>query len=217
MTDVLAAVLFDMDGLLVDTEPLWLETETEVMERLGAPWTPQDQEALLGGSMARTVSYLLAKATRPAPPRTVERWMIAGMLERVRDGQVVVRPGVRELLAAVRAADVPYGLVTSSQRVFAEAVLDSTGMTFPVTVCAEDVTATKPDPEPYLLAVKLLDADPARCVVLEDSPNGVASATAAGCRVLAVPSLVPIPSAPGRLVVPSLREVTLGTLRGLVV
>jgi HAD superfamily hydrolase (TIGR01509 family) len=129
----------------------------------------------------------------------------------------VVRPGVRELLAAVRAADVPYGLVTSSQRVFAEAVLDSTGMTFPVTVCAEDVTATKPDPEPYLLAVKLLDADPARCVVLEDSPNGVASATAAGCRVLAVPSLVPIPSAPGRLVVPSLREVTLGTLRGLVV
>jgi HAD superfamily hydrolase (TIGR01509 family) len=216
VTDVLAAVLFDMDGLLVDTEPLWLETETEVMERLGAPWMPQDQQALLGGSMARTVSYLLAKATRPAPPRTVEHWMIAGMLERVRDGRVVVRPGARELLAAVRAAGVPHGLVTSSQRVFAEAVLDSTGMTFPVTVCAEDVTATKPDPEPYLLAVKLLDADPARCVVLEDSPNGVASAATAGCRVLAVPSLVAIPPAPGRLVVPSLREVTLDTLRGLV-
>jgi beta-phosphoglucomutase-like phosphatase (HAD superfamily) len=116
----------------------------------------------------------------------------------------------------VMTAGVPRGLVTSSQRVFAEAVLDSTGMTFPVTVCAEDVTATKPDPEPYLLAVKLLDADPARSVVLEDSPNGVASAAAAGCRVLAVPSLVAIPPAPGRLVVPSLREVTLDTLRGLV-
>jgi HAD superfamily hydrolase (TIGR01509 family) len=215
VTDVLAAVLFDMDGLLVDTEPLWLETETEVMARLGAPWTPQDQEALLGGSMARTVSYLLAKATRPAPPLTVERWMIAGMLERVRDGRVVVRPGARELFTAAAAAGVPHGLVTSSQRVFAEAVLASTGMTFPVTVCAEDVTATKPDPEPYLLAVKLLDADPARCVVLEDSPNGVASATAAGCRVLAVPSMVPIPPAPGRLVVRSLTEVTLGTLREL--
>jgi HAD superfamily hydrolase (TIGR01509 family) len=215
VTDVLAAVLFDMDGLLVDTEPLWLETETEVMERLGAPWTPQDQVALLGGSMARTVGYLLAKATRPAPPRTVERWMMAGMLERVRDGRVEVRPGARELVEAAAAAGLPYGLVTSSQRAFAEAVLAVTGIAFPVTVCAEDVTATKPDPEPYLLAVKLLDADPARCVVLEDSPNGVASATAAGCRVVAVPSMVPIPPAPGRLVVRSLREVTLATLRQL--
>jgi len=215
VTGGLAAVLFDMDGLLVDTEPLWLETETDVMARLGAPWSPQDQEALLGGSMQRTVSYLLAKATRPAPPRTVERWMMEGMLDRVRDGRVVVRPGVRELLAAVAAAGLPYGLVTSSQRAFAEAVLASTGMTLPVTVCAEDVAVTKPDPEPYLLAAKLLDADPARCVALEDSPNGVASATAAGCRVVAVPSLVPIPPAPGRIVVKSLTGVTLAVLRAL--
>jgi beta-phosphoglucomutase-like phosphatase (HAD superfamily) len=71
--DGLAAVLFDMDGLLVDTEPLWLETETAVMARLGAPWTPQDQQALLGGSMQRTVSYLLSKATRPVLPDTVAR------------------------------------------------------------------------------------------------------------------------------------------------
>lgn len=215
MTDGLAAVMFDMDGLLVDTEPLWLETETDVMARLGAPWTPQDQEALLGGSMQRTVGYLLAKAARPSSPETVERWMMEGMLARVRDGRVVVRPGARELLAAVAEAGLPYGLVTSSQRSFAEAVLTSTGMRFPVTVCAEDVSMTKPDPEPYLLAVKLFDAEPAGCVVLEDSPNGVASASAAGCRVVAVPSLVPIPPAPGRLVVESLRDVTLETLRGL--
>ena len=215
MTDVLAAVLFDMDGLLVDTEPLWLETETEVMARLGARWTPQDQYALLGGSMARTVSYLLSKVARPAPPRTVERWLSEGMLERVRDGRVVVQPGARELLAAVAGAGLPHALVTSSQRSFADAVLASTGLAFPVTVCAEDVAVTKPDPEPYLLGAKLLDADPARCVVLEDSPNGVASATAAGCRVVAVPSLVEIPAAPGRLVLPSLRDVTLATLRDL--
>jgi HAD superfamily hydrolase (TIGR01509 family) len=213
VTDGLAAVLFDMDGLLVDTEPLWLETETEVMVRLGAPWTPEDQHALLGGSMARTVGYLLARATRPAPPEMVERWMTEGVLARVRAGRVVVRPGVRELLAEVTRAGLPHALVTSSQRVFAEAVLDATGITFPLTVCAEDVTACKPDPEPYLLAAKLLDVDPARCVVLEDSPNGVASATAAGCRVLAVPSLVPIPPAPGRVVVASLAGVGLGELR----
>lgn len=213
MTDGLAAVLFDMDGLLVDTEPLWLETETEVMARLGAPWTPEDQQALLGGSMARTVGYLLARATRPAPPETVERWMIEGVLARVRAGGVAVRPGVRVLLAEVARAGLPHALVTSSQRVFAEAVLDATGITFPLTVCAEDATAGKPDPEPYLLAAKLLDVDPVRCVALEDSPNGVASATAAGCRVLAVPSLVPIPPAPGRVVVESLAGVSLGELR----
>jgi HAD superfamily hydrolase (TIGR01509 family) len=216
VTDGLAAVLFDMDGLLVDTEPLWLETETEVMARLGATWTVQDQEALLGGSMRRTVSYLLSKATRPAPPLSVERWLNEGMLQRVQDGRVVVQPGARELLAAVARAGLPHALVTSSQRLFAEAVLASTGLAFPVTVCAEDVSVTKPDPEPYLLAAKLLEADPARCVALEDSPNGVASATAAGCYVVAVPSLVVIPPAPGRLVVPSLRAVTLATLRGAI-
>ena len=214
-TGGLAAVLFDMDGLLVDTEPLWLETETAVMTRLGAPWTPQDQQALLGGSMQRTVSYLLGKATRPVPPETVARWMLDGMLDRAADGRVVVRPGARELVAEVAAAGLPSALVTSSERRFAEAVLAVTGMTFPVTVCGEDVTATKPDPEPYLLAAKLLDADPARCVVLEDSPDGVASAAAAGCRVLAIPSLLPIPPAPGRVVLGSLRDVTLATLRDL--
>jgi HAD superfamily hydrolase (TIGR01509 family) len=213
--DGLAAVLFDMDGLLVDTEPLWLETETEVMAWLGAPWSEQDQEALLGGSMQRTVSYLLAKAARPAAPETVARWMLDGMLERVRAGRVVVRPGARELLAQVAAVGLPHALVTSSQRPLTGAVLAATGMAFPVTVCGDDVTATKPDPEPYLLGAKLLEADPACCVALEDSPNGVASATAAGCRVVAVPSLVPIPPAPGRLVVSSLRDVSLATLRRL--
>jgi HAD superfamily hydrolase (TIGR01509 family) len=216
-TGGLAAVLFDMDGLLVDTEPLWLETETAVMARLGAPWTPQDQQALLGGSMERTVSYLLGKATRPVPPEIVARWMLDGMLDRARDGRVVVRPGARELVTEVAAAGLPYALVTSSQRRFADAVLAATGMTFPVTVCGEDVTATKPDPEPYLLAAKLVDADPARCVVLEDSPNGVASAAAAGCRVLAVPSLLPIQPEPGRVVLGSLRDVTLAMLRELAV
>jgi HAD superfamily hydrolase (TIGR01509 family) len=214
-SDELAAVLFDMDGLLVDTEPLWFETEAEVMARLGAPWSKRDQEQLLGGSMDNTVGYLLARATRPAHPADVERWMTEGMLRRAAEGRVVVRPGAAELLAAVAAAGIPHGLVTGSQRPFTDAVLAGTGFRFPVTVTADDVTRTKPDPEPYLLAAKLLDVDPGRSVALEDSPNGVASATGAGCRVVAVPSLLPIPPAPGRLVVPSLRAVTLETLRAL--
>jgi HAD superfamily hydrolase (TIGR01509 family) len=211
----LEAVLFDMDGLLVDTEPLWFETEADVMARLGAPWTEQDQEQLLGGSMDNTVGYLLARATRPAPPADVARWMTEGMLRRAAEGRVVVRPGARALLDEVARAGVPFALVTGSQRPFTEAVLASTGFRFPVTVTGDDVTRTKPDPEPYLLAAKLLDADPGQCVALEDSPNGVASATTAGCLVVAVPTLLPVPPAPRRLVVPSLADVSLATLRAL--
>jgi HAD superfamily hydrolase (TIGR01509 family) len=208
-------VLFDMDGLLVDTEPLWFETEADVMARLGAPWTEQDQEQLLGGSMDNTVGYLLARATRPAPPADVARWMTEGMLRRAAEGRVVVRPGARALLDEVARAGLPFALVTGSQRPFTEAVLASTGFRFPVTVTGDDVTRTKPDPEPYLLAAKLLDADPGQCVALEDSPNGVASATTAGCLVVAVPTLLPVPPAPRRLVVPSLADVSLATLRAL--
>jgi HAD superfamily hydrolase (TIGR01509 family) len=211
----LGAVLFDMDGLLVDTEPLWFETEAEVMARLGGTWGRADQERLLGGSMAHTVGYLLSRADQPAAPEEVARWMMNGMLRRAAEGRVVVRPGARELLGQVAAAGLPHALVTGSQRLFTDAVLASTGLRFPVTVTGDDVARAKPDPEPYLLAAKRLDADPGRCVALEDSPNGVASATGAGCRVVAVPSLLPIPPAPGRLVVPSLTGVTLQTLRAL--
>jgi HAD superfamily hydrolase (TIGR01509 family) len=202
------AVLFDMDGLLIDSEPMWLESETAVMARLGADWTERDQAALLGGSLDRTVRYLLAKATRPAPPEVVAEWLMSDIIARVRRGGVPVRPGTRELVAATAAAGLPTALVTSSERGFMDAVLASTGLRFGALVCADDVTATKPDPEPYLLAAKLLGVPPADCFALEDSPNGVASAEAAGCRVIAVPSLVPIPAGPGRTVVRSLLDLT---------
>ncbi len=200
------AVLFDMDGLLIDSEPLWLQVETAVMARLGADWTSTDQAQLLGGSLNRTVRYLLAKATKPAPPEVVAEWLMAGIAERVCDHGVPLQPGARELLAQVKAAGLPCAMVTSSERRFMQVVLASTGMRFDALVCADDVSVTKPDPEPYLLAAKLLDVDPGRCVALEDSPNGVASAEAAGCRVIAVPSLPPIDPAPARLVVRSLLD-----------
>jgi HAD superfamily hydrolase (TIGR01509 family) len=204
------AVLFDMDGLLIDSEPLWLEAETAVMARLGADWTQQDQAQLIGGSLERTVRYLLSKATRPVPPDVVGEWLMSDIAERVRRGGVPVQPGARELLASVKAAGLPRALVTSSERDFMDAVLASTGMRFDVLVCADDVTATKPDPEPYLLAAKLVGVHPADCFALEDSPNGVAAAEAAGCQVIAVPSLVPITPAPGRTMVRSLLDLQAG-------
>src|SRR6478752_5128905 len=200
------AVMFDMDGLLVDSEPLWLEAETAVMARLGADWTPADQVQLLGGSLDRTVRYLLGKARRPASPGQVAEWLMSGIVELARDRGVPVRPGARELLAEVEAAGLPHALVTGSERRFMDVVLACTGLRFDALVCADDVSMTKPDPEPYQLAAKLLGADPASCYALEVSPNGVASAEAAGCQVIAVPSLVPIEPAPGRTVVRSLLD-----------
>jgi HAD superfamily hydrolase (TIGR01509 family) len=212
----LQAVLFDMDGLLVDTEPLWFEVETAVMAKLGGNWSHQDQGKLVGGSLKATLDYLLGKATHPVPRQTLARWMVDGMIARLRSSAVTTRPGAVELLTEVKAAGLPYALVTSSERVIMDAVFQATGLRFPVTVCAEDVSRIKPDPEPYLLGTKLLAADPGCSVVLEDSPNGVAAAEAAGCRVVAVPNVVPVPPAPGRIVVSSLTELTLGRLREIV-
>lgn len=96
-----------------------------------------------------------------------------------------------------------------------EAVLDRLEVRFPVTVCGDDVSRSKPDPEPYLLAAAKVGAAPRQCVALEDSPNGVAAAEAAGCLTVAVPSLVPIPSADGRMVVRSLTELSLARLQAL--
>jgi HAD superfamily hydrolase (TIGR01509 family) len=211
----LQAVLFDMDGLLVDTEPLWFEIESEVMARLGGDWSPADQAKLVGGSLQTTLDYLLGKATTPVSRERLARWMLDGMVSRLNRSRVRPRPGAFDLLAEVQTAGVPYALVTSSERVIMEGVLRATGLRFPVTVCAEDVTRIKPDPEPYLLATKLLGADPASSVVLEDSPNGVTAAEAAGCRVIAVPNVAAVPPAPGRVIVDSLTEVSLARLAEL--
>jgi HAD superfamily hydrolase (TIGR01509 family) len=213
---VLQAVLFDMDGLLVDSEPLWFEVESAVMARLDGEWSEADQQALVGGSLPRTVSYLLARAGRPASREDVGRWLVEGMTSLLMSRELTMLPGAGELLAEVHAAGLPQALVTSSERPIMDAVLLQLGVKFDATVCADDVTCGKPDPEPYLMAASLLRADPRSCVALEDSPNGVASAEAAGCRLVAVPSLVPIPARPGRVVATSLRQVDLAMLRRLV-
>jgi HAD superfamily hydrolase (TIGR01509 family) len=213
--DTLLGVLFDMDGLLVDTEPLWFEVEKSIMDRLEGPWGPADQAALVGGSLARSLDYLLARGTRPQSRETVARWMLDGMVELLRTRPVRVMPGAHELVTEVAAAGVPYGLVTSSERPIMEAVLDRLDVRFPLTVCGDDVTRSKPDPEPYLLAAAKVGAEARQCVALEDSPNGVGAAEAAGCITVAVPSLVPIPPRPGRLVVSSLAELSLDRLREL--
>ncbi|MEU4833398.1 HAD family phosphatase [Streptosporangium sp. NPDC023615] len=213
--ETMQAVLFDMDGLLVDSEKIWFQVEAEVMERLGAGWTPADQENLVGGSMASSVAYMLRVSGSGAAPEQVATWMVDGMITRL-SGGVEMMPGAAALLAEVRREGLATALVTSSARPIAEACLRGIGAHhFDRIVTGDDVTRHKPDPEPYLTAAGLLGAEPSRCVALEDSPNGVTAATAAGCRVVAVPSVLPIPGAPGRLVVGSLLEVDVAALRAL--
>ena len=215
----LQAVLFDMDGLLVDTEPLWFEVEHSIMTRLGGEWTADDQRALIGGSLDRSVDYLLGRATRRASHHDVAGWLIDGMAGLLAEREVEAMPGALELLGQVRAAGIPTALVTSSERVIMDAVLASLArhdIAFAATVCGQDVGHRKPHPEPYLRAAALLGAEPSCCVALEDSPNGVAAAEAAGCVTVAVPGMAPIGTRPGRTIAASLAHVDLALLHSLV-
>ena len=213
---VLQAVMFDMDGLLVDTEPLWFQAEGAVMARLGGSWSHADQSALVGGSMDVTVNYLLSKATKAAQPADIARWLRQAMIEELTSRPLPVLPGAVALLEEVRAAGLPHALVTSSEPEIVDAVLPRLGVApFGVVVCAADVARTKPDPEGYLLAAAKLGAEPRYSIALEDSPTGTAAAEAAGYRAVAVPSVMPVPAAPGRVVLTSLDGVTLADLAAL--
>jgi HAD superfamily hydrolase (TIGR01509 family) len=205
-----------MDGLLVDSERLWLEVEYDVAARLGVQWGPRHQAALVGGSLERTVAYLLDLSGPVAEPGEVGAWLLDGMAELL-SAHVPLMPGAKELLGQVQAAGLPAALVTSTPRRIVEHALAGIGREFfTLTVAGDEVTRTKPAPDPYLTAARLLEVDPARCVVLEDSPTGIAAAEAAGCVAVAVPSVVPVPPAPGRTVVASLTEIDLPRLRRLV-
>ena len=218
--ETLQAVLFDMDGLLVDTEPIWFEVECAIMARLGGDWTEADQKALIGGSLQASVGYLIERSLPDlAPgPDEVGDWLVSGMAELLAAREIEPLPGAVELIGQVRAAGLPYALVTSSERVIADAVLKALArydVSFDAVVCGADVRRPKPDPEPYRLAASLLGADPRCCVALEDSPNGVAAALAAGCATVAVPGLAPVAARPGLLIVSSLTELDLPLLRRL--
>ena len=215
-----AAVLFDMDGLLVDTEPVWTVAEVELCTALGVEFTPAMKAAIVGTSMTTAVPTLLRLVGAPAGPDDVERtitWLLGRMVELFAEAPLAL-PGVAALLGELTAAEVPVALVSSSYRVLVDAVLSHGFGPFHVTVAGDEVRRTKPHPEPYLTAAARLGADPTRCVVLEDSPAGVKAAEAAGCAVLAVPSVhgVDFDHGPRRLVVPTLEGVGLSHLADLV-
>ena len=213
------AVLWDMDGLMVDSEPLWTVAEVELAASLGGTWTEELKAAVVGTRLDVAVPTILRAfdvVPTPAAVQDASAWLLQRMVE-LYAGTLPLLPGVADLLAALAAEGVPMALVSSSYRVLVDAVLAHGLGPFALTVAGDEVTAGKPHPEPYLTAARLLGVDAARCVVLEDSPSGVSSGEAAGCRVVAVPSVagVHLAPAPGRLVLPTLAGVGPDDLRAL--
>ena len=203
-TDLPAAVLWDMDGTLVDTEPLWIEAEHALAAAHGARWTHEDAMALVGNDLLDSGAYIRERMGLDLTPQEIVEVLLDDVVEQVRR-EVPWRPGSRELLADLRAAGVPTALVTMSWRRFAEPVLAALPEdSFEVVVTGDEVDHGKPHPEPYLRAAALLGLDPQDCVAVEDSPPGAASAAAAGCRTLVVPHHVPVPATAGTVLVESL-------------
>ncbi|MDX6240809.1 MAG: hypothetical protein QOG10_5629 [Kribbellaceae bacterium] len=212
----LQAVLWDMDGTLVDTEPVWARVQIDLLTSFGATWTVEDALGLVGSDLADAVEVWMGAIPEGVISAEELADRMFGEVVRALKEEVVLRPGALELLQALKAAGVPCALVSASYRVMIDAVLSHLGPDlFDVVVAGDEVRNGKPHPEPYLTAARELDVDPADCVVIEDSPGGTASGTAAGAFVVAVPQWVTIPEAPRRLVLESLAGVTPDTLRGL--
>ncbi|KQC37145.1 MULTISPECIES: HAD family phosphatase [Frankia] len=214
-----AAVLFDMDGLLVDTERLWTRAQEDLAAHLGGVFTPEIKAALMGRGPDTALHLMLsllgvdgsrfAEAARFVMGRIVELFAAPGA--------IVARPGAVELLGALAVHRVPLALVSSSARVLMDHVLGAVGAArFQVSVAGDEVVRGKPDPEPYLRASRLLAVPPARCVVLEDSASGATAGLAAGCVTVLVPSTPQPPDVPADAVVPSLAHVTPAWLAALV-
>ncbi len=190
-----AAVLWDMDGTLLDSEKLWSIALEERAQELGGQLSAETRAAMVGSNLTRSMGLLLADLGLPVTPEATEAnaaWVIDRMRELFRT-RLLWRPGAEDALAAVHASGVPMGLVTSTVRTVAEVPLEGIGWHhFKAVVFGDEVTHNKPHPDPYLRAARLLGVDPVETVAVEDSPTGVASAVAAGCTVLVVPCEVDV-------------------------
>lgn len=205
-----------MDGTLVDSEKLWDVALQELAAVYGGVLSDDARRAIVGTGMVDAMRIVHDDLGQPE--RDVQEsadWISARILDLFRTG-LRWRPGALALLRAVRAAGIPTALVTSSGRPLVEVALDTLGRdSFDVVVCGDEVGAAKPHPEPYLTAARLLGVPVQRCVAIEDSPTGVASALSAGAAVLAVPAEVPLAPADGVHQVESLLGADLELLAAL--
>ena len=208
------AIFFDMDGLLVDTEPYWLATESELMAEFNVNWTEEDQLYCLGGPMAKVGNYMFELANYQQSPQ----WFVGELVERVAKKfmSISLMPGVASLLNECQMQKIPSALVSASPRRLVNAVLEAVpNHPFAHTISADDVLRGKPHPDPYFRAAELLNVDIGRSIILEDSPTGVTAARASGAWVIAVPHIAAIAPAPKSVILASLENLTVKELVSL--
>jgi len=187
-----SAIFFDMDGLLVDSEPLWLISETQMMAEYGYEWLESDQAACLGGPLDRVGNYMSGLIGGKRDGNSLMLEIIDRMVEKFK-GDLPFMPGAIELIEDLRAHGVPLTLVSASPRSLVDAALSNFEVNpFVRSISSNDVKVSKPDPEGYLLAATSGGHEISNSLVLEDSLTGVTAAKASGAWVLAVPHLVPI-------------------------
>ncbi len=187
------AVLWDMDGTLVDTEPYWIECEHALVRAHGnGRWSESHGHALVGKDLRDSARYIRRHGDVGLEVDEIVNLLLDGVIERVR-ANVPWRPGARELLAELNEREVPCALVTMSWRRFAAAVVEALpDDSFQLLITGDEITNGKPHPEPYLSAAARLGVHPSQCVAIEDSTTGMRSAVAAGCQVVVIPHIVPI-------------------------
>ncbi len=215
MNQFFSALLFDMDGTLVDTEPMWLASETELMQRFGYEWTLEDQAHCLGGPLDRVGRFMFELAGGVESPEWFTDSLISLTESHLRHGASLME-GAQNLMSLCEGLKLPMALVSASPRVLVDAVLDNLkDHSFAISISSDDVTNVKPDPEGYLAAARFLNVAIEDCLILEDSATGVAAASASGGLVVAIPHLVPISPGQRVHVVESVEELTREELQNL--
>ena len=210
----MSAILFDMDGTLIDSEPLWLKAEIEVMAEVGCHWDEQDQINCLGGPAERTERYMQERSQNIKPYGYFINRLHEVMRARITN-ELDLIPNALSLLKECKDAGIKTALVTASSRDLMTIVLKRFPPgTFDVVVSGDDVEKSKPDPAPYLLAAKQLSVDILKCLVLEDSLTGVQSGLSSGAKVIGIPHLVQMSEHPNLRVISSLDEITLSDILG---
>ncbi|MDR2114690.1 MAG: HAD family phosphatase [Bifidobacteriaceae bacterium] len=207
----LKAVLWDLDGTVVDSEPAWFAAELVLAERFGAQWANQDAKSLVGADLYDTAKVLQAAGV-DLDSETLVNALLDLVIEKVLAAESW-QPGVLEALASCREAGLDCALVSMSWRRFTSAISDRLPGVFRVVVSGDEVSRGKPDPEAYLTAAQLLGYTPAQCIAVEDSPTGTASAVAAGITTVAVPGLVAVPAQARVVPVSSAEQITAEWLR----
>ncbi|WP_231440910.1 HAD family hydrolase [Brevibacterium zhoupengii] len=192
-----AAVLWDMDGTLVDTEPYWIRAETELLNAHGIAWSEEQGLEFVGNDLL-TSAAMMQDAGLELPAREIVDILLDEVVAKI-EKSVPFRPGALEFLAAIVTAGIPCVMVTMSYRRLAEAVISACPEgSFVGLIAGDEVSAGKPDPEPYIKGAALLGLEPGACVALEDSKPGLASAEAAGTIAIGIPHLVELEQRPGR-------------------